>query len=149
LFVRVDELDPLVVLGAFYGWRAGRGPLHDHGYVVFAESDLRLTGGTLIRSPEHFTFGWPPEVRDAHYDLEGHTASGTVAFARAVPLTHRLQRVPRLDVLLAQHALSLRPDAPATFVTCVQGRLVKLAKNEVAVMASLREAAAAKGLLAP
>ena len=150
LFLRMDSLDPIAVLAAFYGWRSGRGPLHDYAYVVFTEVELKLSGGILIRTPEHFTYGWPPEVRDAHYDLENHTPAGALAFAKAVaPLGNRLTSVPRLEVLLAQHELSLREDAPVQFVASVKSRLSKLSKNEEPVMAALRVVAETRGLLPP
>jgi len=134
------HVEPLTVLGAFYGWRTGPGPRTDCGYHVFTDTELAVASPSLRHTPQNWTHGWPPDVRDSHYDLEGFTAGTAKAFlAKIGTLGTRLKQATRKDIFCAQRALLQRNAVPADFQARVNDRLKKLKQREPNLYATVVE----------
>lgn len=128
-------------LTAFYGWRRGRGPLVPVGYVTFSEEELSRTGGRLVHTPHNFEWGWPPDVRLAHYDLVDQNQPDVERLLNDTQaMAERLVWIPRVEMLASQVALARRSDAPHEFRERVSERCRKLFRNERAVFDELNRA---------
>jgi len=138
-----------MVLGAYHGWRTGRGPLHGVGYLAFDPAELALTEGEMQPTPKHYTYQWPPELADAHHDLVGHTPGGVRALLAAVALDSRLVRLTRIEVYVEEQRLVQRPDCVKAFAELARGRFKTLANLEPTIFQAVAVACAAAGVAPP
>lgn len=130
----VGTLTPASIVASFYANRTGHQPRRPIGYVLFTQTELLATGGTLRQSPAHF--GWPPEISAAHRDLVGHEQGAHALFANYNPAT-RLQRIPRATWLAEMAVLASRADVVPTFRANVIKRLKRVNTEEPALWAAV------------
>lgn len=151
IFECASERFERTVLGAYYGARTGRGPMHSVAHVRFGRELLRrLPAIRLEHTPHNFTFGWPAEVAEAHFDLQPMDANAAEVLLRSVRTTPDLFHVlSRLGLLTEQVRLLRRPDCSQTFCSNVGQRLRKLSKNEHDVFEKLRHECEQAGFAAP
>jgi hypothetical protein len=135
----VGELPPVAIVAAFFGNRTGHNPMRSIGYVLFTDTELLATGGTIHVAPA--TFGWPPEIVAAHRDLMGHEQNAQALFATYDPAT-RLQMIPRATWLAELAVLASRQDVIPKFRTNVVKRLRRVHADDVALWGAIVAACA-------